>query len=627
MHRVAYRVSNGERITLDPNKERGKGGEAYIIQISRSEVAKIFMDSNDPAFATSPDLQKAASEKLDVHQRKLREFPFSLLPKRVVVPLDLLTDSGGRKIIGYTMEYLTGVETLLQYSDKDFREKGGISGNIILDLFLDLHPTVKQTHEKAGVVISDFNNLNVLKQGQTARVVDADSMGNAKYLSRMFTAFYVDPRLCDPKLTHMMLVKPHDFLSDWYAYEAMLMEALLFTRPWGGIYKPKDKKKKVPLDARPLHSISVFNSEVVYPKPALPLKTLPDDILDHMFLTFEKGKRGEFPIGLLKNMRYGKCPNCGLEHARSQCPNCQTATVTKKMTQVRGSVRADYVFQTRGVIVSATVHNGRLKFVYHDGHKFFREDGSVVLEGDLDSAIRYRMIGDKTILAKNGQMHILERGRLLDSISVDSFGSLPLIDTNSKHIYWSYGGFLYRDENYGPEVIGSVLDSQTMFWVGEDFGFGFYTAGNITRAFVFNADRSGIDDTVSVVPLKGQLVDSTCVFSGKRAWFMTSEKIGSKFVNRVQVINASGEVEAVYEAGRNDGSWLGKIRGKLPVGNFILSSTDDGMVRAEIDSGHIILSKEFPDTEPYLDEDSFLLAGGDGVLVVRKSEIINLKIK
>lgn len=626
MHRVAYRLSNGARIALDYSKERGKGGEAYIIQISPTEVAKIFMEPSDPSFTNNPELQKAAEERLVIHQKKLREFPFALLPKRVVVPLDLLMDSGGKKIIGYTMEYLIGVETLLQYSDQDFRESSGIGGNVILDLFLDLHPTVKQIHEKAEVVISDFNNLNVLKQGSTARIVDADSMGNTKYLSRMFTAFYVDPRLCDPKLTSMMLVKPHDFLSDWYAFETMLMEALLFTRPWGGIYKPKDKKNKIPLDARPLRGISVFHPDVVYPKPALPLKTLPDDLLDHMFKTYEKSMRGEFPIKLL-SMRYGKCTNCGLEHARSQCPNCSTASTVKKLTQIRGSVRADYIFQTRGVIVSASIQGGKLKFIYNNDHAFYREDGSKVIGGDLDPAFRYRTIGNRTILAKNGQMFIFDSGKVVESISVDSFGNLPLIDTNSKHIYWSYGGFLYRDEEFGPEVIGSVLDGQTMFWVGENFGFGFYTAGNITRAFVFNAERSGIDDSVKVVPLKGQLIDSTCVFAGDRAWFMTSEKIGSNFVNRAQVINSSGEVEAVYEAGRNDGSWLGNIRGKLPIGNFVLSSTDEGMVRAEIDSGRIVLAKEFPDTEPYLDENSFLLAGGSGVLVVRKKEIINLTIK
>ena len=157
-------------------------------------------------------------------------------------------------------------------------------------------------------------------------------------------------------------------------------------------------------------------------------------------------------------------------------------------------------------------------------------------------------------LAKNGLMVVMENGKVVDKVVVDSYGNLPLIDANSKHYYWSNGGFLYRSESYGPEVIGSVLERQTLFWTGEKFGFGFYRAGNLTRAFVFDADRSGINDTVKIAPIKGQLIDSTCVFVGTRAWFLTTEKSGSKIINRVQVVNSMGEIEASDECESGDGS-------------------------------------------------------------------------
>ena len=241
--------------------------------------------------------------------------------------------------------------------------------------------------------------------------------------------------------------------------------------------------------------------------------------------------------------------------------------------------------------------------------------------------MRYRLQGKKTVLAKNGRMVVLEAGKVIENVPVDSYGNLPLIDANSKHWYWSSGGILYRNEAIGPEIVGSVLEGQTLFWVGENFGFGFYRAGSLTRAFVFDADRSGINDTVKISPVKGQLIDSTCVFTGSKAWFMTTEKIGSKIMNRVQVINSDGGIEASAEAEMGDGSWLGKIRGKLPVSNFVLSATDQGMVRAEIVSGRIVQTKEFPDTEPYLDENSFLLSSSGGVFVIRKHEIVKLSIR
>ncbi len=623
MHRVAYR--NGDRVSLDPSKLRGKGGEAYIFETSNVRVAKIFKDPDDPDFDLFPAQQKEAERRILMHQTKLREFPFAKLPQSVVIPLDLLTDISGKRILGYEMEYLRNLETLMQYLDRDFREKGGIDNNAMMGFFGDLHPTVKKIHE-TGVVIADFNALNVLYQKGKARLVDADSMQNGKYLSPMFTAAYVDPHHCDPKLKSLMMVKPHDIMSDWYAFTVMLMEALLYVRPWGGVYKPKDKKMMVPLGARPLCGISIFHPEVVYPKPATPMHILPDDLLDFFFMTFEKGERREFPKKML-DLRFSKCVNCGYEHGRGICPNCSTGVATKKMMQVRGSVRVDFAFQTNGLIINSTVQKGGLRYIYNLDGKFFREDGSVATAGNLDTGMRYRIQDKKTVLAKNGLMIVLENGKVLEKIVVDSYGNLPLIDANSKHYYWAAGGILYRSESYGPEIIGSVLEGQTLFWAGEKFGFGFYRAGNLTRAFVFDSDRSGINDGVKIVPVKGQLIDSTCVFAGTHAWFLTTEKSGSKIINRVQVINSLGEIEATEECENGDGSWLGKIRGKLPISNFVLSATNDGIVRAEIINGRIVPTKEFPDTEPFVDENSFLLPSSNGIYVIRKKEILSMIIR
>ena len=189
---------------------------------------------------------------------KLREFPFSRLPKKVVVPTSVLSDLNGRKIIGYSMEFLRNVEPLMSFTERDFRERGGIDNNTMLKLFGDLYPTVSQIHS-AGVVIADFNSLNVLKQGDIARIVDADSMQNSKYLSRLFTTNYVDPRLCDPKLTSLILVKPHDELSDWYGIYDDVDGSTTICSTFGvESTNQRILKKGSPLDARPLTMESVF---------------------------------------------------------------------------------------------------------------------------------------------------------------------------------------------------------------------------------------------------------------------------------------------------------------------------------------------------------------------------------
>ena len=80
-------------------------------------------------------------------------------------------------------------------------------------------------------------------------------------------------------------------MSDWYAYYVMLMQSLLFVGPYGGVFKPKDKTRKVPHDARPLHGISVWDKQVRYPKPAKPLDILPDSFQNSLRDIFVEGKR------------------------------------------------------------------------------------------------------------------------------------------------------------------------------------------------------------------------------------------------------------------------------------------------------------------------------------------------
>ena len=73
---------------------------------------------------------------------------------------------------------------------------------------------------------------------------------------------------------------------------------------------------------------------------------------------------------------------------------------------------------------------------------------------------------------------------------------------------------------------------------------------------MFDADRSGINDSVSITPIRGQMIDSTCVFTDSRVWFFDYREAGFEVVNRAQVITADGKVEATAEAELGDGSWL-----------------------------------------------------------------------
>jgi hypothetical protein len=614
----------GKRQRLDPDKAIGKGGEADVYDLGNGKVLKVFKRPDHPDLQGQPEAQAAAVKRIAEHQQKLRAFPTGL-PARVVAPEELALDAKGN-VAGFTMRFLSGTEVLLRYTQQTFRQ--GIPASVVVQILKDMHMTVGAIH-RAGVVIGDFNDLNVLVKDTEANFIDADSMQFGQYHCMVYTQRFVDPLLCDPNAKAPELVKPHNKESDWYAFAVMVMQTMLFVEPYGGTYKPKNATGQIPHTVRPLKRITVFNPDVRYPKPAIPYKVLPDDLLQFFLDTFEKDRRGVFPARLLEELRWTKCTSCGSDHARHVCPNCSTAApeAVKARTVVRGQVEATRVFWTSGTILRADVHNGHVLWLYHENGAFKREGGVKVADGAIDPHIRYRLRQDSTIMAKGSMAVRLQSGTVKDKFDVDVLGQLPVLDTNDSHTYWTHGGVLYRDEKWGRERIGEVLAGQTMVWVGPKFGFGLYRAGQLTVTFIFNTEASGINDTVKTHPIRGKLIDATCVISDSRAWFLTSTQEGGKTVNRCSVIKEDGTLEASAEAEAGDGSWLSSIRGGCATRQAMLIPTDQGIIQVKADQGKISIVKEFPDTEPFVDSVSKLVVGSDGLYVVGSKEITRLVIK
>lgn len=612
-----------KRITPDPNKSIGKGGEADVYDIGGGRALKLYKQPTHLDYEGLPKEQEAARRRLETHQEKLPAFPKGL-PPMVITPDDLATDQRGR-IVGYVARYVQGVEVLLRYAERSFRQ-GGIDPNTVVQIFREMHSTVRGIHGK-GVVLGDFNDLNILVEGQHAHFIDADSFQFGKFVCYAFTGKFVDPLLCDPKhQSGPMLAKPHTPHSDWYAYAVMLMQSLLYVGPYGGVFRPKNSSQRVSHDARPLHRVTVFHPEVVYPKPAMSLNCLPDELLQFFQQTFVKDQRGEFPQKILDDLRWTACVKCGAEHARRVCPQC-THGVPSVVGTVRGNVMAKQIFKTSGVILfSCLKKDGSLAFLYHEGGTFRREDERVVLRGQLDPQMRYRLQEERTVLGKGNSLAVIASDGAATRLNVDTLGLLPIFDANGKHLYWVDNGRLLYDGTLGPEFVGNVLSQQTLFWVGENFGFGFYRAGEMSVAFVFDADRRGLNDSVPLPRVRGQLIDSTCVFARDRCWFFTSTRENAQTVNRCMVIKKDGSIEAVAEAPDGDDTWLGTIRGKCAAGNFLLAATDDGIVRVEVQSGQIVETKKFPDTDPYVDTSCHLFPSKGGIYVVSRTEVRLLQI-
>ena len=621
----------GKRVRIDPTTSIGKGGEADVFNIGNGEALKIFKPPNHPDYQGMPNEQRGAQFRIKEQQQKLPAFPNGM-PNNVIVPIDLAKNKQG-DIIGYTMRLVPNCEKLLSYSERAFRE-GKVSNQTVVEIFLKLHEVVKAIHENQ-VVIGDFNDLNVLVRNIEPYIIDADSMQFAGFRCIMFTAQFVDPLLCDPNVSNPMLVIPHNANSDWFSFCTMLMQSLLYTGPYGGVFKPKDHSKKVPHPARRMKRITVFDSEVVYPKPATPFGVLPDELLHHFHSVFGKDDlRGEFPLALLSKLQWTKCLTCGTEHARTRCPECSAVGVVKEVTTVRGNVTATRLFETKlGVILSATVQNGELKFLFHEGTSFKRDvSNTKVFEGTLDAHMRFGIQGNTTMIAMKGKMIVFEPNKPHVSDGVDSYMNVAIFAANSTHRYWACGGRLFRDASFAPEYIGDVLSGQTIFWAGEKFGFGLYRAGEISVSFTFDAQIRGINDNFKIPAIRGQLIDAVTYFSDHRAWFFVTTQQGSVKMNQCTVLKKDGTIIGYAQAQAGDDtderSWLATIKGKCAAGDFLLSTTDEGIVRVEIDgAGGLVKTKEFPDTEPYVHTECTLLAGKQGLYVVTQKQITLLQIR
>jgi hypothetical protein len=297
--------------------------------------------------------------------------------------------------------------------------------------------------------------------------------------------------------------------------------------------------------------------------------------------------------------------------------------------EVRGSVAAALVFRTEGRIIAAASQHGELRWVYEEGGELKREDGSTILRCRPGTGVATLISGRKTHLAAEGiVVTVGEEGQTPERRSVDSLDGRMLCQANSRHIYWLNGGYLYRDggPGMGPFMIGEVLAHQSRFWVGETFGFGFYRAGGLSGAFLFDAEGAGIDSRVSIQMPRGQIVSADCVFSDSHCWFTVSAQEGGSIINYCTVISRDGRVLATHKALDGDGSWLGSPGGFCPAGAALLAATDSGIVRLEAQGGLIQQTRSFPDTQPFVDAETRLYPGSGGIYSVTPHEIRLLSI-
>lgn len=627
----------GRPFKLDAAKSIGKGGEADVFGLDAQRAVKVWKSPEHPDFDGFPEEQRAAEARIELHQRKMREFPTGL-PAAVVTPLSLATDRTGARILGYVMPLVAGATSLMSLAEP--ARRAVTPSDWLLGVFRGLHHTLLGLHARS-VVVGDFNDLNVLvTPGGEPRVIDCDSFQFGPYLCPVFTERFVDPLLCDAAASSPKPRRPFDSNADWYAFNVLLFQALLSVGPYGGVHRPKDPTRRVAHGARPLHRVTVFDADVQYPKPARPVAVLPDELLEHFRAVFERDQRGVFPRALLERTTFAACARCGLEHARLLCPSCARPTQLPPLAALAaagsrassGVVTATELFKTTGVIVHVALVDGALVVVHHEAGAYRREDGRVVMAGAFDPRLRFRIAGEDTWVARDTELVRLRDGASPQRLSVDATAMGPRFETHGATCVWVDQGRLLsaapsRFDEAATELIGDVLPNQTQFWLGSTFGAGFYRAGGLCRFFVFDVERKGINDELVVPPLPGELVSASGALSESHAWLFLALKHAGRLRHVCLVYSRRGQLLATAEGEPGDGTFLGSLTGFAAVGGALFAPTDAGIVRLEIEAGAIKKVREFPDTEPYVDAASGLHASRQGIFVASRRTIVRLEMK
>lgn len=597
---------DNKTVRLDP-KNSAVGGEARVFFLPNLAV-KIFHDI-DPDW---PDPKKMEWQRfLKLKIEKLKAFPANL-PPSVITPQKLAFDSNG-KIIGYSMELIQNASDVYSFMQKNVR--------ILLDneeigaVLRDALAVLKKIHQ-AQTVVGDLNSGNILYKAKRAYYIDADSMQFANLPCVVATEDFLDPALYGKDFFRKPVFSKE---TDYYAYAVIVFLSLLRVHPYGGIHPNYPTKMR-----RAQLRVSVFDPKVRYPAKGIHYKVLPDAMLQYFEEVFGKGKRDAFPENLFQNLRWTTCPACGVSHARAICPICASApAATKEAVTVRGRCFASHIFQTKGDILASAMQNGKLRYLYLEENEVKRETGESVFPQRPTTDMKFEILGDKTAIGKGNQIAIVENEKVVSQMTTEKLGHAPMFSCNANDIFTASGDYLVRNN---ADIWGSILQNQTWFKVGPAFGVGFYRVGQRTVYFVFDAEKAGIDDSVKLPPIRGKLLDADCVFNNDSALLSLSQIENGKVINVMNIISSDGKVKASAEAEADNSRILKSVGGKALAAGNVLCATDQGLVLAVSENNQIAEAKHFPDTDPFVSEDSEIYQAGNGVYVVSAKTIKLLRL-
>lgn len=249
------------------------------------------------------------------------------------VPLELVWDESGKKIIGYTMDHLSvwnGLHEIQTEADSNYFGINLRSAGIIL---AELSRAIRIIHRQ-GFVIGDLNPSNILfKQEQNrflVKVIDVDSW--SIYRKDDLNIEYASKVLDIGKIYHSDIIQadregrtwPNFTPShDWWAFACIGWMVLTKFDPFTiGNTSDEDREDRILAG----HTSNCAASVRLRPKYGPAVQALGPKLRFHLDRCLKRKTRRPFPTKLLEEFADGlsSCKKCGFIAHKSAviCPSC-----------------------------------------------------------------------------------------------------------------------------------------------------------------------------------------------------------------------------------------------------------------------------------------------------------------
>jgi H/ACA ribonucleoprotein complex subunit 3 len=606
-------VLDGKKITLTDKDVIGVGGEANVFKLNQQAV-KLYL---------APD--KDRDQKLRALLPRVQG-----LPAQVIAPQALIFDTQQKNVVGFTMRLLTADFTeVRQLSSRKYRGMTGVTAREVAKLFYHAGQTLRTIHQ-AGMIVGDLNDLNLMFRDGEMLYIDTDSFQFDQYPCMVGTEAFIDPSLYNCNLAARPMFKPD---HDWYSFAVLLFKSLLLVHPYGGVHKTVNM-----LTQRAHQRLSIFKSDVTYPRIAYPLEMIDDTLLGTFDEWFTQGKRGAFPVEQIE--MYARslkvCSFCGdiYPAARTRCPHC--STVIPAAVIVQAHLRT--IAQSKGTFVGWQVVGAIARLIAH-------EDGEVVLyelKGqqvekrlvlfDAMPSADYAFLGDLLIISPavdSPDLLVVDNSsgvpKPVLQTTTGQFGNVERVfGAGGQYMYRLAGGFLMRGEfrlgQYTEQAVMAISDGQTWLRVAPDgeHVFGFFRVFNKYNHWLLNG-RTHLD--IELAPLEATefVIDASVKFHTQSALLVRLTQLNGVDYIRLDEIEYSGKVK--FSTKTKAIETFTPLDAHAYARNVLVYATDSGIVREQLDNGS---KTTFAQTDQVVQSGHRVFAYEQGLLVLSDDKALYL---